>query len=112
MGIPPFANDLRIAFVIPRSVKNGMSNSWPSEPARKVTFLRTVSSAGSKIGNYFLALKDSDSGNRASSQLPKNLCPDLTLLANSYRRSFTRLNIPGEPMDFSKYSSSLSSTIS
>ncbi len=54
-----------IAFVIPGSVKNSISNSRSSEPVRKVTFLGTVSSAGSKIGNYFLALKDSESGNRA-----------------------------------------------
>jgi GTPase involved in cell partitioning and DNA repair len=29
----------------------------PNEPVGKVTFLKTVSSAGSKIGNYFLPPK-------------------------------------------------------
>jgi hypothetical protein len=29
----------------------------PNEPVEKVTFLKTASSAGSKIGNYFLSLK-------------------------------------------------------
>ncbi len=47
----------RIAFAILRSVKNSVSNSWPSEPARKVNFLRTVSFAGSIIRNYLLTLK-------------------------------------------------------
>jgi len=30
---------------------------WPNEPVEKVTFLKTASSAGSKIGNYFLSSK-------------------------------------------------------
>jgi len=30
----------------------------PNEPVEKVTFLKTVSSAGSKIGNYSLSSKD------------------------------------------------------
>jgi len=29
----------------------------PNEPVEKVTFLKTASSAGSKIGNYFLSSK-------------------------------------------------------
>jgi len=31
--------------------------SPPNEPVEKVTFLKTASSAGSKIGNYFLPSK-------------------------------------------------------
>jgi len=30
---------------------------WPNEPVEKVTFLKTASSAGSKIENYFLSSK-------------------------------------------------------
>jgi hypothetical protein len=45
----------------------------PNEAVEKLTFLRIASSAGSKIGNYFLSLKGFGSGNRAWSQLMKKL---------------------------------------
>jgi hypothetical protein len=58
----------------------------PNEPVEKVTFFKTASSAGSKIGNYFLSLKGIGSGNRAWSQLLRKLC--LMLQPDSSKFSF------------------------
>ncbi len=44
-----------------------------NEPVEKVTFLKSASSAGSKIGNCFLSSKVFGSGNRAWAQLLKGL---------------------------------------
>jgi hypothetical protein len=42
-----------------------LKNTPPDEPVEKVTFLKTASSAGSKIGNYFLPPKVIGFGERA-----------------------------------------------
>jgi hypothetical protein len=48
-------------------------NSESTEPVEEISFLKKASSAGSRIGNYCLALKYFGSGNKGWSQLAKNL---------------------------------------
>ena len=50
-----------------------LKSLMPNEPVEKVSFAKTASSAGSKIGNYFLSLMVFGSGNRAWAQLLKKL---------------------------------------
>jgi hypothetical protein len=45
-----------------------------NKPIEKVSFSKNASSAGSKIGDYFLPLKVLGSGDRAWSQPLKKLC--------------------------------------
>jgi len=56
---PPFYNCLQKPQTIVDNLQcTILKNLQPSnEPVEKVTFLKTASSAGSKIGNYFLPSK-------------------------------------------------------
>jgi hypothetical protein len=67
----------------------------PNEPVEKVTFFNSASSAGSKIGNYFLTSKVFGPGNRACSQLLRKLC--LMLQPDSSKFSFVPSAAPPHP---------------
>ena len=51
-----------------------LKSLMPNEPVEKVSFAKTASSAGSKIGNYSLSSKVLGSGNGVWSQLLKKVC--------------------------------------
>jgi hypothetical protein len=42
-----------------------LKSLMPNEPVEKISFAKTASSAGSKVGNYILSLMVFGSGNRA-----------------------------------------------